>query len=167
MKYPNERNMFRGKNLPQFFKEYQEYYALLVTKHGLEKIQKVYAWLFKFLSAMQWGQWMVLDKMCPDIDNRGLFFWCFECIYESDLFSQYEFRTVDDETRIYVVEPTDEQKEKWKDFLGDRRYRLIDWYERLQQNPKSNPDIRPEWLMLGEAVNDFDESDYTENIYND
>lgn len=157
--------MFRGKCLPQFFQEYQEYYALLVGKHGRDKVHKVYAWLFKFLSSLQWGQWMVLDKICPDIDNRGLFFWCFECIYESDLLSQFEFRSVDGEARIYVLEPTDEQKERWKALLSARSYSLIDWYSRLIENPRSNPDIRPEWLMLDDNDNNPNEESYnTENI---
>ena len=157
MDYPNEDNMFRGKNLPQFLRQYREYYALLVGKHGRDKVLKVYTWLFKFLSSLHWGQWMVLDKVCPDLANRGLFYWCFECIYESDLLSQYEFRRVDGEERIYVVEPSEEQRERLKDFLPDGQYRLIDWYGRLLSDPRSNPDIRPEWLMLSEG-------ETTENI---
>ena len=167
MRYPNETNMFRGKCLPQFFQEYQEYYALLVGKHGRDKVYKVYVWLFKFLSSLQWGQWMVLDKICPDIYNRGLFFWCFECIYESDLLSQFSFRTVDGETRIYVLEPTEEQRKELPFMFGERKYRLIDWYSRLLEDPLSNPDIRPEWLMLDYAVDGTEEPDFTENTEND
>lgn len=163
--------MFRGKNLPQFFREYQEYYALLLRKHGQDKVVKVYLWLFRFLSGMQWGQWMVLEKVCPDPANRGLFYWCFECIYESDLLSQYEFRTerTEDgasETRIYVVEPDADRQERLKDFFSGRRYRLIDWYTRLLADPRSNPDVRSEWLMLGEEGNGEEES-VIENIEND
>lgn len=170
MNYPNEKNMFRGKNLAQFFREYQEYYALLVAKHGRDKVLKVYTWLFKFVSSLQWSQWVVLDKVCPDPENRGLFYWCFECIYESDLLSQYEFRAENGEKRIYVVEPTAEQQERWKDFLHGRRYMLIDWYTRLLAEPRCNPDIRPEWLMLGENDGDSDDTDNNnenENMDND
>lgn len=166
MTYPNEKNMFRGKNLPQFIRDNREYYAVLMRLHGREKIAKVYGWLFRFLSSLQWGQWIVLDKVCPDLANRGLFYWCFEFIYESDLLSQYEFRTVDGETRIYVVEPTEEQQRRFADFYSGRRYRLIDWYSRLLADPRSNPDVRAEWLMLGEDTACDDNEGFSEDIDN-
>lgn len=170
MRFPDERNMFRGKNLPLFLRTYQEYYALLLGKHGRGKVRTVYNWLFRFLQQMQWGQWMVLEKVCPKAENRGLFYWCFEMIYQSDLLSQYEFRTerTEDggyiETRIYVVEPDADRQERLKGVFSGRHYRLVDWYNRLLDDPRSNPDVRPEWLMLGEEDNG---EEVMENIEND
>ncbi len=150
-----EKNMFRGKNLMQFFKTYQDYYALLLEIHGEEKIIQVYKWMFRFLSQMQWGQWLVVQKICPKREMRGLFYWSLECIYQSDLLSQMEFDKIDSQDGnrqliVRLLEPTDEQKEQWRAFLPaeKRSYNFIDWYSRLLENPQSHPDFNPDWLQL-------------------
>lgn len=155
-------NMFRGKHLPSFLEQQAPLYRQLVEQHGLEKVVKVYDYFFAFMSRMIWGQWMVLDKVCPDVQMRQLFYWVVECIYQSDLISQFCFEYHDlpsdpsrREVRIVCVEPTADQLKRWRPFLPmmstdqfSRRYSLIDWYGRLRQDPKSLPDVDPSWLML-------------------
>lgn len=151
-------NMFRGKYLPGFFEQYAPLYRWLVQEHGQEKVWQVYDYFFGFVSKLQWGQWMVLDKVCPKVEMRQLFYWVMECIYQSDLCSQMRWEwaapsgkpsgTVADELRIVVVEPPAELMKKWEPFLGQRRYLYIDWFGRLRRDPGCNADIKPEWLML-------------------
>lgn len=154
--------MFRGKYLPSFLQHTAPLYASLVSQYGTEKVYRVYDYFFAFMNRMQWGQWMVVDKVCPDVAMRQLFFWCVECIYQSDFFSQFcfEYHPLPHdkscrEVRIVCVEPTSEQIQRWQWFLPHddngnllRRYSLIDWFSRLRSDPSCNPDIDPAWLLL-------------------
>lgn len=157
MNYLGPSRMFRGKyTLPVWLRRTAPLYRQLVEQFGREQISKVYDYFFAFVSRMQWGQWMVLDKVCPDLDKRQLFYWVIELIYQSDLLSQFrfEFHPIPgnderQEVRIVVVPPPDRLKEQWAPFLGsDSRYIYIDWYNRLLRDPRSNPDVNPAWLML-------------------
>lgn len=147
-------NMFRGKYLPGFFEQYATLYRWLVQEHGQEKVWQVYDYFFGFVSKLQWGQWMVLEKVCPKVEMRQLFYWVMECIYQSDLCSQMRWKWEPvgdkDELRIVVVSPTPEQLKKWRPFVGQNRYLYIDWFGRLRRDPGCNADIKPEWLMLEE-----------------
>lgn len=144
--------MFAGKNLPLFLEETAPMFRSLVELHGREKVDKVYRYFFDFVSRMKWGQWMVLTKVCPDHDDRQLFYWVMELIYQSDLCSQMRWKWAPvgdkDELRILVVPPTPEQIKRWAPFIGQDCYLYIDWYGRLLRDPNCHPDIKPEWLML-------------------
>lgn len=160
--------MFRGKYLPGFFEQYAPLYADLVRQHGVEKVYSVYDYFFTYLSNMHWGQYFVWKKMCPNSDYTQLVMWVLECIYESDLFSQFAFRWAkvdgvpDEELRVYCVEPTKHQKQLWQYFLRtDARYSLIDWFGRLRQDPKALPEIKSEWLLLTSG-NEIPEEDSDE-----
>ncbi len=146
--------MFRGKYLPGFFEQYAPLYARLVGEHGVEKVYSVYDYFFAYLSNLHWGQYFVFKKLCPNTEYAQLLMWVLECIYESDLCSQFAWRwakdaTGADELRVYCVEPTKEQRQMWQYFLRpDGRYSLIDWFGRLRQDPKSLPEVNPEWILL-------------------
>lgn len=157
--------MLRGKYLPGFFEQYAPLYRWLVQEHGQEKVWQVYDYFFGFVSKLQWGQWMVLEKVCPKVEMRQLFYWVMECIYQSDLCSQMRWEWADaprekasetgagepkQELRLVVVPPTPEQMKRWEPFLGQRRYLYIDWFGRLRRDPGCNADVKPEWLMLEE-----------------
>lgn len=171
MTYLGPSRMFRGKyTLPVWLSKSAPLYRQLIEQHGREKVDAVYAFFFKFVQRMKWGQWMVLDKVCPDLEKRQLFYWVMEMIYQSDLLSKFrfEYHHIHDkqelrEVRIVLVAPTDEQKKKWQPMLGQNTYLFIDWYRRLCRDPKCDPDINPEWLMLdapaSEWGNDGDEQD--------
>lgn len=148
--------MFRGKyTLPVWLRMSAPLFRRLIEQHGREKVDAVYAFFFKFVQNMQWGQWMVLDKVCPDEEKRQLFYWVMELIYQSDLLSQFrfEYHPIPDkpelrEVRIVMVAPPERIQQKWAPMLGTNRYLFIDWYGRLCQDPMSHPDIDPAWLML-------------------
>lgn len=152
--------MFRGKYiLPVWLRKTAPIYRKLIEQFGREKVDAVYAFFFKFVSNMKWGQWMVLDKVCPDLEKRQLFYWVMELIYQSDLLSQFrfEYHPIPDkpdlrEVRIVIVAPPDELQKKWEPFLGKDRYLYIDWYGRFRCDPSCNPDINPEWLLLDAPV---------------
>lgn len=165
------QSMFRGKYLPDFFQQNAPLYSRLVERHGKEKVYKVYDYFFDFMSRMCWGQWMVVDRVCPDVSMRQLFYWVVECIYQSDLFSQFRFvwrpaqqnenSSLNEVLCIECVAPTQEQMQRWQWFLPKaddgtllQRYSLIDWFGRLRQDPKCDPDIDPSWLML-EATSEW------------
>lgn len=170
--YPSPRTMFRGRHLPTFFERTAPVYRELVERHGVEKVCKVYDYFFSFMSNMRWGQYMVVGKVCPDVSMRKLFYWVVECIYQSDLISMFRFVwkppfTSDASAAtvhslcIECVEPTTDQTQHWQWFLPHdadgnlrRTYSLIDWFGRLRRDPKSLPEVDPEWLML-EATSDW------------
>ena len=143
-----ERQMFRGKNLPGFLEARQYEFAFLLDTYGREKFDKVYGYFFRKLASMQWGQWIVVEKACPKEEDRHLFRFVVELIYQSDILSRFRFEWLEGETRIHIDPPSEEQQKKWGVFLGNRRYLLIDWYGRLRRDPGCNADINPEWLGL-------------------
>ena len=163
MTYLGPSRMFRGKyTLPVWLRKSAPLYRQLIEQHGREKVDAVYTFFFKFVSNMKWGQWMVLDKVCPKVEDRQLFYWVMEMIYQSDLCSQmrFEYRDIPDkpelrEVRIVVVAPPDELKKKWEPFLGKDRYLYIDWYHRLCRDPDCDPDFKPEWLMLDAPASEW------------
>lgn len=169
--YPliGEGYMFHGKNMPLFLRRYEGLYREMVEIHGIEKVRKTYYYFFNLCQKMQWGQWFVLNKMCSKPHDRLLLFWVMEMIYQSDLLSDFRFEhhpTDDkavDEVRIVVVAPSEERLKRQSVFFVGRHYVLNDWYGRLLYDPKSNPDVRPEWLMLEQARDeedtDIDESE--------
>ena len=146
-----ERQMFRGKNLPGFLEARQHEFAFLLDTYGREKFDKVYGYFFRKLASMQWGQWIVVEKACPREEDRHLFRFVVELIYQSDILSRFRLERLEGETRIHIDAPSEEQQKKWSIFLGDHRYILIDWYGRLCKDPGCNSDIDPEWICL-EAV---------------
>lgn len=150
MRYLGPENMFRGKCLPLFFEEYAALYRYFIEEYGSAKVYQVYDYFFGFVSKLQWGQWMVLEKVCPKVEMRQLFYWVMECIYQSDLCSQMRFEIRGTETCLVVVAPTESQQKRWQPFLGKYRYLYIDWFGRLRRYPGCNADIKPEWLMLEE-----------------
>lgn len=166
--------MFRGKYLPSFFERFAPAYKRIIEQHGIEKVYKVYDYFFAFMSRMQWGQWMVVDKVCPDVSMRQLFYWVVECIYESDLISQFRFAWKEDTPNaslvIECVAPTAEQMKRWQYVLPSvtapdgkvqflRRYSLIDWFSRLRQDPKCMPEVNPAWLLLDSGQSDDEAED--------
>ena len=155
--------MFRGKYLPGFLERYAPLYRELVEQHGLEKVVRVYDYFFAFMSRMTWGQWMVVEKVCPDVGMRQLLFWVVECVYESDLVSQFRFAWKpsgkDSTLVIECVAPDADEIQRWQWWLPrnadgtlTQRYSLIDWYGRLRQDPKALPEVDPAWLLLSSGT---------------
>jgi len=158
--------MFRGKQILEYWLErYQCETMAMLDIHGREKFEKVYYWLLRYLSGMKWGQWMVVNKIAPDPQARRLFYYCFELIYQSDLLSQFCFEKHDDELRICMVEPTEEEKKKKGVFYGNRTYLLIDWYTRIKLAQGTNlaTDIDP--ALFGFETNDNECQNDNENEY--
>lgn len=153
--------MFRGKQLLEcWLKRYECETRDMLRIHGREKLEKVYYWVFRYVSGMTWGQWMVVDKIAPEGQQRRLFYWCMELIYQGDLLSQFRFERVGKELRIVVVEPTKEQQESPMSVLyGNRRYLLIDWYDRIKNHSEMYPDIDPELFGFENESADAHESE--------
>lgn len=156
-------NMFRGKMLPDFLRDYAELYAALKEWHGLEQVKKVYDYFYSFVNRMGYGQWMVLQKVCPQVDGyeqtrrkRLLFYWVMELLYQGDLFLQlrWEFVPLPDkpdeqECRIVRVAPSEDMVKTFG------KPTIIDWYNRLLDNPEYDPDIDPAWLGLERSASQW------------
>lgn len=162
--------MFRGKQILEYWLErYQCETMSILNIYGREKFEKVYYWLLRYLSGMKWGQWMVVNKIAPDPQARRLFYYCMELIYQSDLLSQFCFEKNDSELRIYMVEPTEDEKKKKGIFYGNRTYLLIDWYTRIKLAQETNleTDIDPSLFgFVNENENENQDENQNEN-YND
>ena len=154
----DKSTMFRGKSLPGFLQRYQMLYEAIVAEDGIDKVLRVYDYTFKLLSGMQWGQYMRLSRVCPDLAKRQLFFWCIEMIYQSDLISQMKFAVRDGEDVIEIVPPSQDSQQRLSICFGDKRYLYIDWYRRLLADPKCNDEVRPEWLMLDSVADQAQET---------
>lgn len=157
--YPG--TMFQGKYLivADYFRLYQRMFSGLVADWGREKVDQYYDWLFIQLSRMKWGQWFSVSKFAPQQRMLTLFYWAIETIYQSDPWSQFEFRTVNDDLRVYVVEPSTRQKQNNDFAYGRGKYNLFDLYGYLRvANDDYRPDIRRRWLLLA----DTDEPDDSE-----
>lgn len=158
----NEDTMFRGRFLPDFLRSYQDHFAWMIREYGRDRFNRVYDWLFNLLSTqMCFGQWIVVEKICPDKQLRPLLYFSLELIYQSDLFSQFHFErcvsapsspssgsSASRVTELRVV--MDPPSPAIRAILapGSVRYPLVDWYSRLRLDPHCDPDIDPEWLGL-------------------
>ena len=148
--------MFRGKMLPDFLRDYAELYAALKEWHGIEQVKKVYDYFYAFVNRMGYGQWMVLQKVCPRLEDyeqnrrkRLLFYWVLELLYQGDMFLNLRWEFVPmpdkpDEQEVRIVR--DAPSEAVMQTIG--KPSIVDWYHRLLDNPDSNPDIDPAWLGL-------------------
>lgn len=155
-------NLFRGKRLLHIWlEENQDEFRSLVALHGREKFNRVYDWTFRYMSAMRFGQWLVIEKIAPSPEARRLFLFVMELIYQSDLVSHFRVERKDGETHVVMVEPTEEKKKSLAILLGNGSYILADWYGRLLADPNADDSIRPEWLGLESLPSD------AEDILND
>lgn len=146
--------MFQGKYLVRadYFQMYAPMFRCVVADWGREKVDKYYDWLFVQLNRMSWGQWFSVSKFAPELRMRPLFYWAMETIYQSDPWSQFEFRTVDGDERVYVVEPTPVIKQRCDFALGRGKYNLYNLYGELRTAPPTFcPEISRAWLMLATA----------------
>lgn len=155
MNYLSPDDMFRGKNLPLFLERYQDDLHDILSVHGQEKFERVYNWVFREIGKLQWGQWWVLDKVCPKEEDRHLFFYILELIYQSTLLCRLRFERVDDVVRIHVDAPSEIQQERLGIFFADRKYVYVDWYNRYKYDPLSYRHIKPEWFGLEVASEDI------------
>ena len=153
--------MFDGKNLVAFWEQYRYFYKFLIERYGIEKMLKVYNWTFRMLQNMEFGQWAILDKICPDKDNRFLLYFCLEHIYQSDMLSQFAW----EEDKLVCVEPTKKQRKRCREFYSadGRHYILNDWFNRLLRCPDCFPGIKPEWITLGTEGGEIEQETYSEN----
>lgn len=149
----DESIMFSGKYIggDGFIEVFRDEYLRLIKLFGREKFDKVYDWTFKLLSGMSWEQWIVVERVCPDVSQLPLFYFCVEMVYQSDLFSQFCFKHVEGsdgktETRIVMLPPLDVHRERCSIFLGHNRYRLIDAYARLRATDRFRMDYLQEFV---------------------
>lgn len=88
----NSETMFRGRCLPDFLRTYQDHFAWIIQEYGRERFDRVYDWIFNLLTTqMSFGQWIVVEKICPDPHLRPLLYFVLELIYQSDMLSQFHF----------------------------------------------------------------------------
>lgn len=150
MYYLTRDDMFRGKNLPQWLKLYQDDFDNIILVYGRDKFEKVYNWVFRELGKLQWGQWWVVGKICPKEEDLHLFYFCIEMIYQSSLLCSLRFEDVksDDgkikETRIVVDAPPETIQKTASIFFSGRKYLLVDWYNKIKYSPDCCPDIDPQ-----------------------
>lgn len=172
----NSETMFRGRCLPDFLRTYQDHFAWIIQEYGRERFDRVYDWIFNlFTTQMSFGQWIVVEKICPDPHLRPLLYFVLELIYQSDMLSQFHFERCVPAPSNLSTSPTpsnspsspsqpslatpkvselrvimDPPPPNIRRILapGSIRYPLVDWYSRLRLDPYCDPDIDPSWLGL-------------------
>ena len=160
----NSETMFRGRYLPDFLRTYQDHFAWIIQEYGRERFDRVYDWIFNLLTTqMSFGQWIVVEKICPDPHLRPLLYFVLELIYQSDMLSQFHFeRCVTAPSNLSNLSNSSNPKVTELRVImdppppnirrilapGSIRYPLVDWYSRLRLDPYCDPDIDPSWLGL-------------------
>ena len=163
----NSETMFRGRCLPDFLRTYQDHFAWIIQEYGRERFDRVYDWIFNLLTTqMSFGQWIVVEKICPDPHLRPLLYFVLELIYQSDMLSQFHFERCvtapsnlsnpsnlanssnQKVTELRVI--MDPPPHNIRRILapGSIRYPLVDWYSRLRLDPHCDLEIDPSWLGL-------------------